>query len=46
MFAVGAGLLAWLIYLGATSMGYNWQWYRVPRYIYRVIDGELISARW
>ncbi|RMH52250.1 MAG: amino acid ABC transporter permease [Alphaproteobacteria bacterium] len=23
-------------------MGYNWQWYRVPRYIYRVIDGELI----
>ena len=23
-------------------MGYNWQWYRVPQYIYRVIDGELI----
>ena len=42
LFAFGAGLLAWLIYLGATSMGYNWQWYRVPRYIYRVVDGELI----
>lgn len=44
MFAIGAGLLAWLIYLGATSMGYNWQWYRVPRYFYRVIDGELIPG--
>ncbi|MDH3659920.1 MAG: amino acid ABC transporter permease, partial [Alphaproteobacteria bacterium] len=42
LFAIGAGLLAWLIYLGATGMGYNWQWYRVPRYVYRVIDGELI----
>ncbi|MEZ5935705.1 MAG: amino acid ABC transporter permease [Alphaproteobacteria bacterium] len=39
---LGAGLLAWLIYLGAAGMGYNWQWYRVPRYLYRVVDGELI----
>ena len=39
---LGVGLLFWLVYLGATSMGYNWQWYRVPRYFYRVIDGELI----
>lgn len=23
-------------------MGYNWQWYRVPRYLYRVIEGEVI----
>lgn len=42
LFLIGAGLLAWLIYLGATGMGYNWQWYRVPRYLYRVIDGEFI----
>ena len=27
LFFIGAGLLIWLIYLGATSMGYNWQWY-------------------
>ncbi len=39
---LGSGLLVWLIYLGATSMGYNWQWYRVPKYIYRIVDGELI----
>lgn len=42
LFAVIAGLCAYGIYQGASSMGYNWQWYRVPRYIYRVIDGELI----
>ena len=42
LFVIGASLVAWLIYLGAMSMGYNWQWYRVPRYIYRIIDGELI----
>lgn len=36
------GVLIWLLVQGAQSMGYNWQWYRVPRYIYRVIDGELI----
>ena len=42
LFMLGGGVLVWLIYLGATSMGYNWQWYRVPRYIYRVVDGELI----
>ena len=23
-------------------MGYNWQWYQIPRYFYRVIDVELI----
>ncbi len=34
--------LAWFVYRGAAGMGYNWQWYRVPQYIYRVIDGELI----
>ncbi|MCB1971878.1 MAG: amino acid ABC transporter permease [Geminicoccaceae bacterium] len=41
-FIAGCGLLAWAIWLGAGNMSYNWQWYRVPRYIYRVIDGEII----
>jgi polar amino acid transport system permease protein len=25
--------LAWAVLSGAESMGYNWQWYRVPRFI-------------
>lgn len=42
LFTLGAGLLGWLIYQGASGMGYNWQWYRVPRYVYRIVDGEFI----
>ena len=41
-FAAFTGALLWLTVSGASSMGYNWQWYRVPRFIYRVVDGELI----
>lgn len=32
----------WLIMRGAEAMGYNWQWYRMPRYFWREIDGEII----
>jgi polar amino acid transport system permease protein len=36
------GALGWLVVRGAGSIGYNWQWFRVPRYLWRVVDGELI----
>lgn len=36
------GLFALLIWRGAQSMEYNWQWYRIQPFFYRVIDGELI----
>ena len=39
--ALSAGLI-WLTVRGAEAMGYNWQWYRMPRYFWKVIDGELI----
>jgi polar amino acid transport system permease protein len=41
-FALLSGLLVWLSVRGAEAMGYNWKWYMVPRYMYRVIDEELI----
>ena len=28
----------WLAYSGAQAMGYNWQWYRMPQYFYRLTD--------
>eukprot|EP00828_Plagiopyla_frontata_P021050 TRINITY_DN2719_c0_g1_i1.p2 TRINITY_DN2719_c0_g1~~TRINITY_DN2719_c0_g1_i1.p2 ORF type:complete len:120 (+),score=17.32 TRINITY_DN2719_c0_g1_i1:87-446(+) len=31
--AVMAGL-AWLLALGSERLGYNWQWYRIPQYIW------------
>jgi len=38
---LGGGLI-WLVLRGAAEMNYVWQWHRVPQYIYKVIDGELI----
>lgn len=37
---IGCG--TWLIFAGAERMEYNWQWYRVDQYIYKIIDGEFI----
>ena len=35
-------VIGWLIWRGALAMEYNWQWYRVEPFFYRIIDGELI----
>ncbi|MCG6945644.1 MAG: amino acid ABC transporter permease [Deltaproteobacteria bacterium] len=34
--------LTWLLYRGTESLGYNWQWHRVSRYIVSVKDGQVI----
>ncbi|MCB1775878.1 MAG: amino acid ABC transporter permease [Candidatus Competibacteraceae bacterium] len=31
--------LGWLIVAGAGALHYNWQWYRIPQYLYRIEDG-------
>lgn len=36
------GLVALLIWRGILAIDYNWQWYRVEPFFYRVIDGEII----
>ena len=41
-FAVLSGLLLWMTLRGAAAMGYNWQWYRIPKYLYRFEEGEFI----
>lgn len=33
-----------LLLNGTQKLGYNWQWYRVPQYIYQVTDGGFISG--
>lgn len=42
IFLLGFAVIVWGIVAGAEAMRYNWQWYRVPQFFYRVIDGELI----
>jgi polar amino acid transport system permease protein len=41
-FAALSGAAIWMTVRGAQGMGYNWQWARVPRLLYRVVDGELV----
>jgi polar amino acid transport system permease protein len=31
--------LGWIVVEGAGTLHYNWQWYRVPQYLYRFEDG-------
>lgn len=35
-------VLGVLVWRGAQAMDYNWQWYRVQPFFYRIIDGEVI----
>lgn len=43
-FAGFALLLLWLVVSGAAGMGYNWQWYRVPRTLVQEFDGEWLAG--
>lgn len=43
-FALLLGLLGWLLLRGAQGMGYNWQWHRVPRHLFQVVDGEVFAG--
>ena len=41
-FVALVGVLIWIIVRGAQGMGYKWQWDKIPRQLYRIVDGELI----
>ncbi len=48
--AIMAGIV-FASYAGAQRMGYNWQWYRVPKYIYTLTEdgfqpGEILIGLW
>jgi len=36
------GLIVWAALNGAESMGYNWQWYRIPQYFYVITDDGFV----
>lgn len=41
-FLVFSGFVVWLTWRGADAIDYRWQWYRVSKFFYREIDGEII----
>ena len=36
--------LAWLLVKSADSIGYNWQWYRIPRYLLETSNDGLVAG--
>lgn len=39
-FLVLTGALVWLALRGSQGLGYHWQWYLVPKYLYSLADGH------
>ncbi|MBG0789311.1 MAG: amino acid ABC transporter permease [Desulfovibrionaceae bacterium] len=37
-FVLLAGGVIWLLAMGTQRLGYNWQWYRIPQYLWQVTD--------
>ncbi|MGB0901725.1 amino acid ABC transporter permease [Halocynthiibacter sp.] len=38
LYLIIIGALVWAAFAGSQAMGYNWQWYRIPQYLYRFTD--------
>jgi polar amino acid transport system permease protein len=43
-FLIAAGLLAWFMVKGSGNLSYNWQWYRVPGYLFTFADGRFVTG--
>jgi len=41
-FIILIAVIIWLMSISTSRLGYNWQWYRIPRYLFRVEDGHLV----
>jgi polar amino acid transport system permease protein len=41
MFAVVLAAATWIMVQGTTKLGYHWQWYRVPQYLFSFQEGHL-----
>jgi len=39
-FLLLAGLAVWLLTMGTHGLGYHWQWYRVPRFLFSTTAGQ------
>jgi polar amino acid transport system permease protein len=37
-------LVVGLLWRGTQSLGYHWQWYRMPPYLWQLVDGQLVPG--
>ena len=40
LFLAVMGGLIWLVGRGSAQLGYNWQWYQIPKYFFEIQDGK------
>ncbi len=38
-------LIVWLMSMSTSRLGYYWQWYRIPRYLFTIKDGRLVAGQ-
>ena len=38
-------IIAWLMSISTARLGYYWQWYRIPRYLFKIEDGRLVAGK-
>ena len=43
-FLLLVALLCWLAIHSAENIGYNWQWYRIPRYLFSVTESGIVAG--
>ncbi len=43
-FLLLTGILIWLVAIGTRQIGYHWQWYRIPQFIFIIVDGNFLPG--
>lgn len=43
-FLIAIGLLTWLMAEASGNLNYNWQWYRIPGYLFTFADGRFVTG--
>jgi polar amino acid transport system permease protein len=43
-FLAVCGLLVWFMFVGAGKLDYNWQWYRIPKFFFTIVNGSFVSG--
>jgi polar amino acid transport system permease protein len=41
-FVALVAIAVWLMNRGTARLGYNWQWYQVPKYLFQIEEGRLV----
>jgi polar amino acid transport system permease protein len=37
-------VVIWFLATSTSQLGYNWQWYRIPQYLFKIEDGHLVAG--